>query len=49
MEELLISAKCDFIQVIDAPQQIGTELFLHLSLNSTVVAAFLISVCGEQA
>ena len=27
VEELLISAKCDFMQVIDAPRQIRTELF----------------------
>jgi hypothetical protein len=27
VEELLISAKCDFMQVIDAPRQINAELF----------------------
>jgi hypothetical protein len=27
VEELLVSAKCDFMQVIDAPQQIRAELF----------------------
>jgi hypothetical protein len=27
MEELLISAKCDFMQVIDAPRHIRAELF----------------------
>jgi hypothetical protein len=27
VEELLISAKCDFMRVIDAPRQINAELF----------------------
>ena len=27
VEELLISAKCDFMQVIDAPRQINAEFF----------------------
>lgn len=27
VEELLISAKCDFMQIIDAPRQIRAELF----------------------
>jgi hypothetical protein len=26
-EQLLISAKCDFMQIIDAPRQIRAELF----------------------
>jgi hypothetical protein len=48
VKELLISAKCDFMQTIDAPQQIRAELFLR-EHDSTVVAAFLTSVCGKQA
>jgi hypothetical protein len=48
MEELLISAKCDFMQVIDAPRRVRTELFLR-EHDSTVVVAFLTSLCGKQA
>ena len=48
MEELLISAKCDFMQVIDASRHIGAELFLR-EHDSTVVADFLTSLCGKQA
>ena len=48
MEELLILAKCDFMEVIDAPRRVRTELFLR-EHDSTVVADFLTLICGKQA
>jgi len=47
VQELVIPAKCDFIQVIDAPQQMRRIVLPEH--DSRVVAAFFTLVCGKQA
>jgi hypothetical protein len=47
VEELVIPAKCDFMQVIDAPQQMRRIVLPEH--DSRVVAAFFTLVCGKQA
>jgi hypothetical protein len=47
-EQLLISAKCDFMQINRCAVADPSRIVLR-EHGSTVVAVFLTSVCGKQA